>query len=70
MAIDEQLEAEIMALRTEIDRLDFAIYGHNSDEFNRLHFTEKKKKVQELVSLRARLLELREKQARLNRNYL
>lgn len=69
MAIDEQLEAEIMALKTDIDRLDFAIYGHNNDEFNRLHFTAKQKKVQELLSMRARLLELREKQARLNKTF-
>jgi len=69
MAIDEQLEAEIMALKTEIDRLDFAIYGHNNEEFNRLHFTAKQKKVQELLSMRARLLELREKQARLNKTF-
>lgn len=67
--IDEQLEQEIMALRTEIDRLDFMIYGHNSEEFNRLHFTAKQKKVQELLVIRARLLELREKQARLNKTF-
>lgn len=67
--INEQLEAEIMQLKTEIDRLDFMIYGHNSEEFNRLHFTEKQKKVQELLSMRARLLELREKQARLNQKF-
>lgn len=67
--IDEQLESEIMKLKTEIDRLDFMIYGHNSESFNRLHFTEKQKKVQELLSMRARLLELREKQARLNQKF-
>ena len=69
MAIDEQLEQEIMALRTEIDKLDFAIYGHNNEEYNRLHFTAKQKKVQELLAMRARLLELREKQARLNKTF-
>lgn len=69
MAIDEQLESEIMNLRTEIDKLDFAIYGHNNDEFNRLHFTAKQKKVQELLAMRSRLLELREKQARLNKTF-
>lgn len=69
MAIDEQLEAEIMALKTEIDRLDFMIYGHNSESFNRLHFTAKQKKVQELLAMRARLLELRERQARLNQKF-
>ena len=67
--IDEQLEAEIMALKTEIDRLDFMIYGHNSESFNRLHFTAQQKKVQELLAMRARLLELREKQARLNSKF-
>ncbi len=67
--IDEQLEAEIMQLKTEIDRLDFEIYGHNSESFNRLHFTAKQKKVQELLAMRARLLELRERQARLNQKF-
>ncbi len=67
--IDEQLEAEIMQLKTEIDRLDFMIYGHNSESFNRLHFTAKQKKVQELLAMRARLLELRERQARLNQKF-
>lgn len=67
--IDEKLEAEIMKLKTEIDRLDFMIYGHNSEQFNRLHFTAKQKKVQELLAMRARLLELRERQARLNQKF-
>jgi len=66
--IDEQLEAEIMALKTDIDRLDNRIYGHNN-EFNRLSMPMRKAENQILLAKRALLVALREKQTILNRNY-
>lgn len=66
--IDEQLEAEIMALKTDIDMLDSKIYGLNS-RFSDLSMPMKKAENQILLAKRALLVALREKQAILSRNY-